>query len=129
MVVDSSAVLAILFNEPERDMFSDALADAGVRLMSSVNALETAVVVSSRKGLYGAQEFDLLLHRAEFEVVPFTADHLRLARAAYERYGKGRHPAGLNLGDCCAYALARHTGESLLFKGGDFSRTDIVPVL
>ena len=129
MVVDSSAVLAILFNEPERDMFSDALADAGVRLMSSVNALETAVVVSSRKGLYGAQEFDLLLHRAEFEVVPFTADHLRLARDAYERYGKGRHPAGLNLGDCCAYALARHTGESLLFKGGDFSRTDIVPVL
>ena len=129
MVVDSSAVLAILFNEPERDVFSDALADAGVRLMSSVNALETAVVVSSRKGLYGAQEFDLLLHRAEFEVVPFTADHLRLARDAYERYGKGRHPAGLNLGDCCAYALARHTGESLLFKGGDFSRTDIVPVL
>lgn len=110
-------------------MFSDALADAGVRLMSSVNALETAVVVSSRKGPYGAREFDLLLHRAEFEVVPFTADHLRLARDAYERYGKGRHPAGLNLGDCCAYALARHTGESLLFKGGDFPRTDVVPVL
>ena len=129
MVVDSSAVLAILFNEPERDMFSDALADAGVRLMSSVNALEAAVVVSSRKGPYGAREFDLLLHRAEFEVVPFTADHLRLARDAYERYGKGRHPAGLNLGDCCAYALARHTGESLLFKGGDFPRTDVVPVL
>ena len=129
MVVDSSAVLAILFNEPERDMFSDALADAGVRLMSSVNALEAAVVVSSRKDPYGAPEFDLLLHRAEFEVVPFTADHLRLARDAYERYGKGRHPAGLNLGDCCAYALARHTGESLLFKGGDFPRTDVVPVL
>ena len=68
MVVDSSAVLAILFNEPERDMFSDALADAGVRLMSSVNALETAVVVSSRKGSCGVREFDLLLHRAEFEV-------------------------------------------------------------
>ena len=129
MVVDSSAVLAILFNEPERDMFSDALADAGIRLMSSVNALEAAVVVSSRKGSYGVREFDLLLHRAEFEVVPFTADHLRLARDAYERYGKGRHPAGLNLGDCCAYALARHTGESLLFKGGDFPRTDVVPVL
>ena len=62
-------------------------------------------------------------------MVPFTADHLRLARDAYERYGKGRHPAGWNLGDCCAYALARHTGESLLFKGGDFSRTDVVPVL
>ncbi len=76
MVVDSSAVLAILFNEPECDMFSDALADAGIRLMSSVNALEAAVVVSSRKGPYGVREFDLLLHRAEFEVVPFTADHI-----------------------------------------------------
>ena len=129
MVVDSSAVLAILFNEPESDMFSDALADAGVRLMSSVNALEAAVVVSSRKGPYGVREFVLLLHRAEFEVVPFTVDHLRLARDAYERYGEGHHPAGLNLGDCCAYALARHTGESLLFKGGDFPRTDVVPVL
>ena len=129
MVVDSSAVLAILFNEPERDLFSDALAAGGVRLMSSVNALETAVVVSSRKGSDGAREFDLLLHRAEFEVVSFTPDHLRLARDAYERYGKGRHPAGLNLGDCCAYALARHTGYPLLFKGDDFPRTDVVPAL
>lgn len=126
MVVDSSAVLAILFDEPERDAFSDALAAAGVRLMSTVNALETAVVVSSRKGPYGARELDLLLHRAEFDVVPFTSDHLRLARDAYERYGKGRHPAGLNLGDCCAYALARHAGEPLLFKGDDFPRTDVV---
>ncbi len=129
MVVDSSAVLAILFDEPERDSFSDALAAAGVRLMSTVNALEAAIVVSSRKGPSGAREFDLLLHRAEFDVVPFTADHLRLAREAYERYGKGRHPAGLNLGDCCAYALARHAGEPLLFKGGDFPRTDVVPAV
>jgi ribonuclease VapC len=129
MVVDSSAVLAILFNEAERDTFSDALADVGVRLMSSVNALEAAVVVSSRKGSSGAMELDLLLHRSEFEVVPFTPDQLRLARDAYERYGKGRHPAGLNLGDCCAYALARHTGEALLFKGDDFTRTDVVPAV
>ena len=129
MVVDSSAVLAILFSEPERDTFSAALTGAGVRLMSSVNALEAAVVVSSRKGPYGVREFDLLLHHAEFEVVPFTVDHFRLARDAYERYGKGRHPAGLNLGDCCAYALARHTGESLLFKGDDFARTDVVPAV
>ena len=129
MVVDSSAVLAILFDEPERDRFSDALAAAGVRLMSTVNALEAAVVVSSRKGPYGARELDLLLHRAEFDVVPFTADHLRLARDTYERYGKGHHPAGLNLGDCCAYALARHAGEPLLFKGDDFPRTDVVPAV
>jgi len=125
MVVDSSAVLAILFNEPERDRFAAALAQAGVRLMSSVNALETVVVVSARKGPHGAREFDLLLHHAEIEVIAFTADHLRLARDAYQRYGKGRHPAGLNLGDCCAYALSRHTGESLLFKGNDFPQTDV----
>ena len=76
-----------------------------------------------------AREFDLLLHHAEFEVVPFTADHLRLARDAYERYGKGRHAAALNLGDCCAYALARHAGEPLLFKGDDFPLTDVVPAV
>ncbi|MXY23718.1 MAG: type II toxin-antitoxin system VapC family toxin [Acidobacteria bacterium] len=128
MVVDSSAVLAILFNEPERDTLAAALAQAGVRLMSSVNALETAVVVSARKGPHGAREFDLLLHRAEIEVIAFTADHLRLARDAYQRYGEGRHPAGLNLGDCCAYALSRHTGEPLLFKAGAFLLTDVVPI-
>ena len=129
MVVDASAVLAVLLNEPERDAFAGAIADAGVRLISSVNTLECAVVVTSRKGPHGARELDLLLHRADFEVVAFTPDHVRLARDAYERYGKGRHPAALNLGDCCAYALARHTGEPLLFKGTDFTRTDVVPAL
>ena len=129
MVVDSSAVLAILFNEPERDAFADALSAAAVRLMSSVNVLEAAVVASSRKGPYGAYELDLFLHHAEIEVTPFTPDHLRLARDVYERYGKGRHLAGLNLGDCCAYALARYTGEPLLFKGNDFPHTDITPAL
>ena len=129
MVVDSSAVLAVLFKEPEHDVFAAALAAASTRLMSSFNVLEAAVVVFSRKGPPGAREFDLFLHRGEVEVVPFTSDHLRLAREAYERYGKGRHPAGLNLGDCCAYALARHTGEPLLFKGPDFRRTDIVPAV
>ena len=129
MVVDSSAVLAILLNEPERDEFVDALSAAAVRLMSSVNVLEAAVVVSSRKGPHGGRELDLLLHRAEIDVTPFTTDHLRLARDAYERYGKGRHPAGLNLGDCCAYALARYSREPLLFKGNDFPRTDVTPAL
>ena len=129
MVVDSSAVLAVLFNEPERDAFADAISAADVRLMSSVNALEAAVVISARKGPHGARELDLLLHRAEIEVMPFTPDHLHLARDAYERYGKGRHPAGLNLCDCCAYALARYTGEPLLFKGNDFPHTNVTPAL
>lgn len=129
MVVDSSAVLAILFKEPERDVFATALSEAGVRLVSSVNAFEAAVVVSSRKGPSGIRELDLLFHHAGVEIVSFTESHLRLAREAYERYGKGRHPAGLNLGDCCAYALARHSGETLLFKGDDLTRTDVVPAV
>ena len=129
MIVDSSAVLAILFKEPERDVFATALSEAGVRLVSSVNAFEAAVVVSSRKGPSGIRELDLLFHHAGLEIVSFTESHLRLAREAYERYGKGRHPAGLNLGDCCAYALARHSGETLLFKGDDFTRTDVVPAV
>jgi len=128
MVVDTSAILAILFKEPERDAFATALAAAGERLVSAVNALEAAIVVSARKGPSGLRELDLLFHRAGVSVVSFTEDHLRLAREAWERYGKGRHLAGLNLGDCCAYALSRHSGEPLLFKGEDFAHTDVVPV-
>jgi ribonuclease VapC len=125
MVVDSSAILAVLFKEPERDAFATAIADAGTRLVSSVNALEAAIVVSARKGPSGVRELDLFFHHAGIEVVSFTEAHLRLAREAWERYGKGHHAAGLNLGDCCAYALARHAGEPLLFKGEDFVRTDV----
>lgn len=125
MVIDSSAILAILLREPERDAFVHAIAGAGVRLVSSMNALESAVVISARKGDLGVRELDLLFHQASFEVVAFTEEHLRLARAAYEKFGKGRHRAGLNLGDCCAYALSRHSGEPLLFKGNDFPHTDI----
>lgn len=129
MVLDSSALLAILFKEPERDSFATALAEAGTRLVSSVNALEAAVVVSARKGPSGVRELDLLFHHAGIEVVSFTEAHLRLAREAWDRYGKGRHRAGLNLGDCCAYALSRHAGEPLLFKGDDFAQTDVARVL
>jgi ribonuclease VapC len=129
MVLDTSAVLAILFKEPERDRFATAIAEAGVRLISSVNALEAAVVLLARKGPAGLRELDLLFHFAHVAIVPFSDTHLLLARDGYQRYGKGRSPAGLNLGDCCAYALSRHSGEPLLFKGGDFSLTDVVPAL
>ncbi len=129
MVVDASAVLAILFNEPERDRFARAVADAGVRLLGAVNALEAAVVVGARKGPAGGRELDLLLHHADIEIVDFDHAKWRLAREAYDRFGKGKHPAGLNLGDCCAYALARHAGEPLLFKGTDFPRTDVTAAL
>jgi ribonuclease VapC len=128
MVIDSSAVAAILFNEPERDAFLDAIMLDTVRLISSVNALEAAMVLESRKGMQGALAFDLLLQKAHIEVVAFTPEHWEEARAAWRKFGRGWHPAGLNSCDCCAYALARMSGEALLFKGNDFSKTDIARV-
>ena len=129
MVVDTSAILAVLFGEPERDAFATAISEAGVRMISSVNAFESVVVLLARKGAAGMRELDLLLHVAAFDVVPFDDAQLRLARDAYQRYGKGHHPAGLDLGDCCAYALSRQSGDPLLFKGNDLARTDVMPAL
>jgi ribonuclease VapC len=129
MVVDTSAILAILFKEAERDAFVDALGTADLVLMGTPTALESSVVVLARKGPAGVRELDLLLHKAGIVVVPFTPEHLTLARDAYERFRKGRHLAGLNLGDACAYAVAAHAGEPLLFKGDGFVHTDIAAVL
>jgi len=128
MVVDSSALLAILLGEPECDAFLDAMASADRLLLSSVNALESAIVVRARKGPEGGRELDLLLHEASVDVIPFVAEQLALAVDAWERYGKGRHAASLNMGDCCAYALSLHSGEPLLFKGDDFPLTDLATV-
>ena len=125
MVLDTSAVLAILFGEPEAEDFARTLADADTRLMSAFSVLEASVVVMTKKGEAAVRELDLLLHTASIDVVPFDADQAALARSAYEKFGKGRHRARLNLGDCCSYALARTSGEPLLFKGSDFSETDI----
>jgi ribonuclease VapC len=126
MVIDTSAMVAILLAEPEAPTFARAIAEDHNCLISAFSVLECAVVVAARKGPTAARELDLLLHRAGISTVPVDADQAELARAAYERFGKGRHPAGLNLGDCCAYALARKTGDALLFKGSDFSETDTV---
>jgi ribonuclease VapC len=125
MVIDTSALLAILLGEPEADEFSQAISRDSKRLVSSMSALEAAVVLYARKGRGGVLELDLLLHSAGAVVVSLDADQALLARTAYETYGKGHHPAALNLGDCCSYALARSSGEPLLFKGNDFSRTDV----
>jgi ribonuclease VapC len=125
MVVDTSALIAILFGEPEAFSFSKAVADESRKLISAFNVLETGIVVEARKGEAGGRELDLLLHRAQIEVVAMNADQAELARIAWRKYGKGNHPAGLNIGDCCAYALAKYSGEPLLFKGNDFSQTDI----
>lgn len=128
MIIDTSALIAILLGEPEAELFAHAIAGAPQRLVSAFTALETGIVIEAKKGDLGGRELDLLIHQAKIEIVPLTAEQLEIARSAWRKYGKGRHPAGLNIGDCCSYALAKTAGEPLLFKGGDFSQTDIEAV-
>ncbi len=125
MVIDSSALVAILLGEPEAEVFVPVIDEDPNRLVSAFSALEAGIVIEARKGESGGRELDLLLHRAGIEIVPLTAEQIEIARTAWRKYGKGRHPAGLNIGDCCSYALAKLAGEPLLFKGSDFSQTDI----
>jgi ribonuclease VapC len=129
MVIDTSALIAILLNEVETEAFAKAIAADPKRLISAFNLLETAIVIEAKKGEAGGVELDLLLHRARIETVAISAEQVELARTAWRVYGKGNHPAGLNIGDCCAYALAKYSGEPLLFKGGDFALTDIPSAL
>ncbi|HEX4765912.1 MAG TPA: type II toxin-antitoxin system VapC family toxin [Lichenihabitans sp.] len=129
MVVDSSAFLAILLGEPEALAFRTALGGDATRLTSSASLLETTMVMLTRFGEPGAAELQALLRVADVQSAPFGPEHLGIAIDAFRRFGKGRHPAALNFGDCFSYALAKATGEPLLFKGDDFSRTDIKGVL
>lgn len=125
MVIDSSAIIAALFGEPEAPVFLRALASGERKLMSAVGHLEAAIVVEARKGEVGAKSFARLIAEAGIEVVAFDAGQAEVALDAWRRYGKGRHPAALNLGDCATYALAAVANEALLFKGGDFAKTDV----
>ena len=125
MIVDSSALIAIFLKEPEGRLLDVAIVDETDCRMSTANFLEASMVIMARKGQDGARGLDLLIARMGIRLVPFTESQARLARAAFERYGKGRHRAGLNFGDCIAYALAKETGDALLFKGADFAQTDI----
>ena len=129
MVIDTSAIIAILFQEPEAAAFSSAIEGDAIRLMSAASVLEASIVVEAASGEGGGRELDLLLYKAGIEIAAVTADQAELARRAYRAYGKGRHAAGLNYGDCFAYALAKASAEPLLYKGGDFARTDIAPAL
>ena len=129
MVVDTSAVIAILFGELETESFVRALVDDPKKMISAFNALESAIVIEAKKGEAGGRELDLLLHRARIEIIALNGDQVELALTAWRKYGKGNHPAGLNIGDCCAYALAKYSGEPLLFKGKDFGQTDIRSVI
>ncbi len=125
MVIDASAMVAILLAEPEAAAFAKAIANDSKRLASVLSVLEAAIVMEVKKGPAGPRELDLLLHSARIDVIAMNVQQLQLAREAWHRFGKGHHPAGLNLGDCCAYALARYSGEPLLFKGTDFPHTDL----
>lgn len=128
MVIDTSAIVAMLTGEPEAELLEVAVEADPVRLMSAATYLECAIVIESRFGEEGGRELDLWLHRADVEVVAVEPGHAEQARIGYRRFGKGRHPAGLNFGDCFAYALAVSSGEALLFKGEDFARTNVAAV-
>ncbi|OBG82598.1 ribonuclease VapC [Mycobacterium sp. E802] len=126
MVIDTSALVAMLTDESGAEHLEACVADDPVRMMSTASYLEAANVIESRFGEAGGRELDLWLHRASVELVAVDADQAEAARVAYRRYGKGRHRAGLNYGDCFSYALAKISGQPLLFKGNDFGQTDIV---
>ena len=125
MIVDSSALLAVLNREADAGRYEAALLAAPPCRMSVANVLEAAIAVESRGGAAAGREFDAFLEQAGIQATPVDTEQLASAHRAWRRFGKGRHPAGLNFGDCFAYALAEATGEPLLYKGEDFSQTDI----
>jgi ribonuclease VapC len=125
MIVDSSAILAILRNEPDASAMAEALQEAPIRRVSAVTYVEAAVVADNDRNPLLSRRFDGLIRDAQMLVEPVTARQAELARQAYRDFGKGRHKAGLNLGDCFAYALAKEMDEPLLFKGDDFRHTDV----
>jgi ribonuclease VapC len=125
MVIDTSAAIAIILDEPEHDSFARLIADADARMMSAASVLETCMVLESRAGEAAGREFELFLVKADIEVVNVDREQVEAARSGWRKYGKGRHRAALNFGDCFAYALAKISGEPLLAKGNDFPQTDI----
>jgi ribonuclease VapC len=125
MIVDSSALLAILFNESDAETYARALTQADACRISAANFVEVAIVVEAQTKASGSRQFDAFFRRAGIVIEPVTEEQAHIARQAYTDFGKGRHRAGLSFGDCFAYALAKTTGETLLFKGEDFKRTDI----
>ena len=125
MIVDSSAILAILFNEDDAERYARSITEADACRISAANFVEVAIVVEAQTKASGSRQFDAFFRRAGIVIEPVTEEQAHIARQAYTDFGKGRHKAGLNFGDCFAYALAKTTGETLLFKGEDFKKTDI----
>ena len=125
MVLDTSAVLAILQNEPERRDFNEAVEAADTRSLSTASFVECSMILESRYGPDGVRDLDLFIAKAQVSLVPVDEEQADLARRAFRKYGKGRHPAGLNFGDCFSYALSQALERPLLFKGTDFPQTDV----
>ncbi|MDH4155541.1 MAG: type II toxin-antitoxin system VapC family toxin [Nitrospira sp.] len=125
IVIDTSAVVAILRDEAERRTFNEVIEGAKRCLMSAVSFVEASMVMESRMGYDGLRDFELFVLKAGIEIVPVDVEQANIARGAFRKFGKGRHAANLNFGDCFSYALAKATDAALLFKGHDFSRTDI----
>jgi ribonuclease VapC len=130
LIIDTSALIAILRDEDDAPDMALAIERAEIRRISAANYLETAVVIDLSRDPIASRRFDELVDTAELRIEPVTHDQARIARDAYRDFGKGSgHKAGLNFGDCFAYALAKSTGEALLFKGDDFGHTDLIPAL
>jgi ribonuclease VapC len=125
MVVDTSALVAILKVEPDASTLLSRLGNSGTNRISTAMLLEAQMVVISQMGEAGVPELELLMNRAQIQVVPFNADHMRWALHGWRHYGKGLHRAALNLGDCFSYGLAKAMDAPLLFKGEDFQYTDV----
>ncbi len=128
-VIDTSALVAILTGEPYAAELVTVLAGNGRRLLSSASLVEASIVLEARHGEMAARELDLFLHRAGVQTVAVDTEQVAIARTAWRRYGKGRHPAGLNFGDLFSYALAKSTRDDLLYVGDDFPKTDVVAAL
>ena len=129
MILDTSALVAILYGEPEAASYVQLIHDADRSLISAANYVELSIVIESQLGPDTSRQSEMFFLRAGIGIKPVTVEHAHLARQAFLDFGKGRHPARLNFGDCFAYALAKATGEALLFKGEDFRRTDIPAAL
>lgn len=129
MIVDTSAILAILFNEPDAEKYALAVSTASPCRISAATYLEAAVVIEAQTKENGSRQFDAFFRHSGILIEPVTQEQALVARQAYSDFGKGRHPAGLNFGDCFAYALAKVVREPLLFKGNDFRKTGIEAAL
>jgi ribonuclease VapC len=125
MVLDTSAVVAVLQNEPQRRKFNEAIEAADTRSVSTASLVECSMILESRYGADAVRDLDLFIAKAQVSLVPVDEEQANFARRAFRKFGKGRHPAGLNFGDCFSYALSRSLDLPLLFKGNDFSQTDV----